>query len=135
MFRSDGRRESDAIADLSLADVAIGESLYGAHCASCHGGELEGAPDWQTPGAGGIYPAPPHDETGHTWHHDDATLFAYTKLGGAGALNAQGLGGFQSGMPAFEDVLTEAEIRDVLAFIQSTWPERIRAARAARSGG
>ena len=31
-------------------------------------------------------PAPPHGETGHTWHHDNGLLIAYTKLGGQAAL-------------------------------------------------
>jgi mono/diheme cytochrome c family protein len=29
-------------------------------------------------------------------------------------------------MPGFEDVLSDAEIHAVLAFIKSTWPERER---------
>ena len=59
--------------------------------------------------------------------------FAYTKLGGAAALAAQGVEGFDSGMPGFEGTLTYAEIRDVLDYIKSTWPERERAAQAART--
>lgn len=114
-------------------DLARGEALYGDYCASCHGANLEGQPDWRSPGPDGRLPAPPHDATGHTWHHDDATLFAYTKLGGAAALAAQGVEGFDSGMPGFEGTLTYAEIRDVLDYIKSTWPERERAAQAART--
>ena len=114
-------------------DLARGAALYGDYCAACHGAALEGQPDWRSPGPDGRLPAPPHDETGHTWHHDDATLFAYTKLGGAAALAAQGVDGFDSGMPGFEDVLSDAEIRDVLEYIKSTWPDRERAAQAART--
>ncbi|WP_299822549.1 cytochrome c [uncultured Jannaschia sp.] len=114
-------------------DLVRGEALYGDYCASCHGADLEGQPDWRSPGEGGTLPAPPHDATGHTWHHDDAMLFAYTRLGGAAALAAQGVEGFESGMPGFGDVMTDAEIRDVLDYIKSTWPERERAAQAART--
>ncbi|MDO8276710.1 MAG: hypothetical protein Q7T63_01135 [Burkholderiaceae bacterium] len=32
------------------------------------------AASWRSPGADGRTPAPPHDETGHTWHHDAAPL-------------------------------------------------------------
>ena len=56
------------------AVIALGQRLYAENCATCHGADLEGQPDWQTPLANGRYPAPPHDETGHTWHHADALL-------------------------------------------------------------
>ena len=53
------------------AQVARGEALYAKHCASCHGANLEGQPDWKKRLANGRLPAPPHDMTGHTWHHPD----------------------------------------------------------------
>jgi mono/diheme cytochrome c family protein len=59
-------------------------------------------------------------------------LFAYTKLGGREALARQGVE-FDSGMPAFADVLSNAEIRDVLAFIKSTWSPRTRSVQAERT--
>ncbi|SPH18253.1 Cytochrome c6 [Defluviimonas aquaemixtae] len=114
------------------ADVAEGERLYADFCASCHGADLEGQPDWRSVDADGRLPAPPHDKTGHTWHHGDGLLFAYTKLGGKAVMEAQGLD-FDSGMPAFADELTDQEIRNVLAFIKSTWPERQRELQAVRT--
>ncbi|WP_353813054.1 hypothetical protein [Mesorhizobium sp.] len=36
-------------------------------------------------------------------------------------------------MPGFEDILNDEEIRAVLAFINSTWPERERAYQAEMS--
>ena len=113
-------------AALSSDDLAQGAALYAEHCASCHGKNLEGAPDWRRQGEDGLYPAPPHDETGHTWHHGDQMLFDYTKLGGEGLLAARGITNFESGMPGFAEILTDDEIRDVLAFIKSTWPEPLR---------
>jgi mono/diheme cytochrome c family protein len=56
-------------------DIVAGQSLYADSCASCHGANLEGQPNWQSPNADGVLPAPPHDRTGHTWHHDDELLF------------------------------------------------------------
>ena len=106
--------------------VVRGATLYAEHCASCHGEKLEGAPNWRTRNADGLYPAPPHDGTGHTWHHGDRLLFDYTKLGGEKALAALGVTDFESGMPGFGHVLGDEQIRDVLAFIKSTWPEAIR---------
>ncbi|TNF21209.1 MAG: cytochrome c [Rhodobacteraceae bacterium] len=114
------------------ADLAEGETLYQGSCASCHGADLEGQPDWRSPGPDGALPAPPHDETGHTWHHPDSVLFEYTKLGGKAALAAQGID-FASGMPGFGDQLTDAQIRNILAYIKSTWPDRLRRSQAERS--
>lgn len=120
-------------APISLAELERGEGFYAESCASCHGANLEGQADWQTPGPDGILPVPPHDETGHTWHHSDVLLFNYTKLGGAAALAASGVAGFDSGMPAFDALLTDDEIRDILTFIKSTWSPRLQAAQKERS--
>jgi len=103
--------------------VARGATLYAAHCASCHGKNLEGQPDWRQPLPGGGFPAPPHDASGHTWHHDDQLLFDYTKAGGQ-ALVPQG---FRSNMPGFAGTLGDAEIWAILAYIKSTWPAPILA--------
>lgn len=116
----------------TTVDIAQGKALYAQSCASCHGANLEGQPDWETPDAEGRLPAPPHNETGHTWHHPDRVLFQYTKLGGQDALALQGVE-FDSGMPAFGDVLTDREIWNVLAYIQSTWPAQERATQADRT--
>ena len=119
--------EPDAFLGQIIApeQIARGEALYAETCASCHGADLEGAPDWRRRNADGRMPAPPHDETGHTWHHSDRQLFTITKRG-VGAV----VPGYESDMPAYRDVLSDAEIFAVLAFIKSTWPERQRAAQA-----
>jgi mono/diheme cytochrome c family protein len=39
-------------------------------------------------------------------------------------------GSYRSAMPGFGDRLSDADIRAVLAFIRSTWPERERAQQA-----
>lgn len=114
------------------ADIAQGKALYDEYCASCHGANLEGQPDWQLAGSDGRLPAPPHDASGHTWHHGDRLLSAYIRLGGAEALARRGVE-FDSGMPAFGDVLSDAQIADILAYVKSTWPPRIRAMQAERT--
>lgn len=119
--------------ELDNRDVTQGQILYAEQCASCHGANLEGQPDWRNTDANGILPAPPHDETGHTWHHDNQLLFEYTRLGGAEALAARGVEGFQSGMPGFSEGLSDDDIWDILAYIQSTWPERVREIQAGRN--
>lgn len=102
--------------------AAVGEKVYAQHCAACHGAKLEGEANWRQRKASGRLPAPPHDATGHTWHHPDRLLFRITKYG-PGALIG---GGHQSDMPGFEKVLTDAEILAVLSFIKSTWPAGVR---------
>jgi len=121
-----------ALAESDANDIAAGETLYQGSCAACHGTNLQGQPDWRSPGPDGRLPAPPHDESGHTWHHGDALLFSYTKLGGKEALAQLGMD-FDSGMPAFGESLSDQEIRDILAYIKSTWPDRQRELQAARS--
>lgn len=106
--------------ELQDRDSVHGKALYAEQCAACHGANLEGQPNWQSPDADGILPAPPHDETGHTWHHDNALLFSYTKLGGEGLLKLRGIENFKSGMPAFSEILSDEEIWNILAYIQST---------------
>ena len=65
------------------ATLAMGKSVYADHCASCHGANLEGQVNWRERLPTGRLPAPPHDRTGHTWHHPDAQLFDITKRGPA----------------------------------------------------
>lgn len=119
--------------ELENRDIVVGQTLYSETCASCHGENLEGQPDWRSPNDDGVLPAPPHDASGHTWHHDNALLFEYTKLGGKGALAARGMTDFNSGMPAFGEIITDDEIWNVLAYIKSTWPERQQKSQASRN--
>lgn len=109
-------------------EVDSGHALYLDNCASCHGANLEGQSDWMKRLPSGRLPAPPHDESGHTWHHSDKQLFAIVKHG-LGAISP----GYESDMPAFENVLTDAEIKAVLDYIKSTWRERARKYQQARS--
>lgn len=102
--------------------MADGRRLYAQYCASCHGSNLEGQPVWRERKPDGKLPAPPHDESGHTWHHSDRQLFNITKHGTERAVG----NGYRSDMPGFASVLSDAEIQAVLAFIRATWPARIR---------
>jgi mono/diheme cytochrome c family protein len=103
--------------------TSAGRTIYQARCASCHGARLEGQPQWRQRDASGRFPAPPHDATGHTWHHPDDLLFRITKYGVAKASN---LDDYDSAMPAFEGVLSDAEIVAVLSWIKSQWPPEVR---------
>jgi mono/diheme cytochrome c family protein len=103
--------------------LAVGQQVYARHCASCHGERLQGQPNWRERTSAGLLPAPPHDASGHTWHHPDEVLFRITKHGVAQAANLQD---YQSAMPAYEGILSDAEIVAVLSWIKSRWPREIR---------
>ena len=110
------------------ATLALGGKVYDAHCAACHGKDLEGEPNWREKKPSGRMPAPPHDDSGHTWHHPDAVLFGITKEGLVPGKYAPP--GYQSDMPGFGSVLSDEEIWAVLAFIASRWSERARERQA-----
>ena len=102
--------------------VARGRTVYAEHCASCHGANLEGQPDWRHRLPNGRMPAPPHDSTGHTWHHSNKQLFEMTKNGTAGMMP-----GYETDMPAYKDIISDADIWAGISFIENTWPADIRA--------
>ncbi len=101
--------------------VVRGGVLYADYCAACHGQALEGQGDWRAPNATGRMPAPPHDETGHTWHHPDVQLFRIVKYGTAALVG----NGYESDMAGYAEVLTDQEIFEVMAYIKSTWPDDV----------
>lgn len=102
--------------------VARGKEIYGDFCASCHGVNLEGQENWRGGrDEDGLALAPPHDASGHTWHHPDQQLFLIVKHGTEALVG----GDYKSAMIGFQDSLSDAEIREVMAFIKSTWPEEV----------
>ena len=101
--------------------IREGRRVYLLNSASCHGTNLEGQPDWDLQLPSGAYPAPPHDASGHTWHHPDDELIAMTKFGGAEYSRE----GVKSNMPSFRDTLEDREIRAIISYIKSRWPEEI----------
>lgn len=104
-----------------LGQVALGEVVYRTHCAACHGAKLEGQPNWRERKPDGKLPAPPHDETGHTWHHADNLLFEMTKYG------MQALAGddYKTRMPVYEGTLSDDDIVAALSYIKSQWPDKV----------
>jgi mono/diheme cytochrome c family protein len=105
------------------AQLEAGRIIYAEHCASCHGAALEGQPNWRDPKPDGRLPAPPHDATGHTWHHPADMLFEITKCG----IGTFAPDGYESDMPAFAETLTDEQIWAVLAYIASQWPDDVQA--------
>ena len=84
---------------------------------------LEGQPDWRQRDAEGYLPAPPHDETGHTWHHRDDLLFEITKYGASVVIGDEN---YKTRMPAYKGVINDSDIVAVLSYIKSRWPEQER---------
>ena len=111
----------------SSDQIALGRAIYEKNCASCHGARLEGQAKWQRRLPSGRMPAPPHDDTGHTWHHPDRVLFGITKYG---VVPPYAPAGYQSDMPAFQSILSDDEIRAVLAYIKSHWSDQVMQWRA-----
>ena len=99
---------------VSTEQIALGKQVYNANCATCHGINAEGQPNWKIPDENGVFPAPPHNSEGHTWHHADDLLLEIITDGG-------GTFSPTSGMPGYKDVLTEEEMVTVLAYIKTFW--------------
>jgi mono/diheme cytochrome c family protein len=104
------------------AVVSLGKQVYAQNCASCHGIALQGQANWRKRGNDGYMPAPPHDETGHTWHHPDNYLFLMTKYGIEKMIGKA----YPNNMPAYEGKLSDNEIIAVLSFIKSMWPNNVK---------
>lgn len=100
--------------------VAEGAALYRTHCASCHAiadASMPAVPPEEQD-------TPPHDASGHTWHHPDEVLFAITKHGVA---QVAGMAGYATAMPVYDGVLDDDDIVAVLSWIKSQWPAHVRA--------
>lgn len=78
--------------------------------------------NWLTPGPDGLYPAPPHDDTGHSWHHSDRVLYEIIRDGMGDPLKPDS----PLRMPAWAGKLTDAEIRAVIEYFKSLWTEEHR---------
>ena len=98
--------------------VEVGRSLFSLHCASCHGDNAEGTANWRVADDNGVYPPPPLNGSAHSWHHPLVMMERHINAGGAP------LGGV---MPGFDQQLTDTEIRAVIAYFQTFWPDDIYA--------
>jgi copper transport protein len=97
-FEATGRVELDPLS------VERGQEIYAANCLSCHGP----AGDGDGPAAASL-PVPPADlSSAHAAAHADRDMIFWVENGIAG-----------SPMPAFGDTLSDAQIRDVIAYIRA----------------
>ena len=109
----------DHLAASNTELVNLGKKVYDQHCSICHGAHLEGQPNWKELGPDGRLPAPPHDESGHTWHHPDSYLIHVVKEGIIAGVDKPV--GYENNMPVFGKILTDKEIVATLSYIKSTW--------------
>ena len=97
-----------------------GHQIYETTCASCHGinGGGQFPDDPMKPDETGRYGAPPHNDDGHTWHHDDDLILQIINEGGMGSEST-----FYP-MPAFADTFTTEEKIAVVSYIKTMWNEQ-----------
>ena len=100
--------------------IARGKIIYESNCVSCHQVNLVGAENWKGLDEDGHRKAPPLNGTGHTWHHDDASLHNIIKYGLAKIVK-----NYDGKMLGFEDNLKDKDIDSVLSYMKSFWPDDV----------
>ena len=104
-----------------ISQINLGKSLYVTHCASCHGDNLQGRPNWSTKkDKDGHNLSPPLNGTGHTWHHSQDQLFNIIRYGFK--IYNENYDGKMQG----NDKLNDDDIWSILAYMKSVWPESIQ---------
>lgn len=98
-----------------------GEAIYKAECANCHGKDMEGQANWQTPGPDGRLPAPPLAGNAPATGKSFEQLVSITRLG---MVPPHAPEGHVSNQPAFAGKLTERQLENVVHYIQSRWPAK-----------
>jgi len=124
-------RAGDEAPSLDPGRMEPGRAIYQQYCASCHGANAEGAPNWQVRDLHGELPAPPHDAEGHTWRHSDAELHEMVSKGWRDPFNKTK----RLTMPAFGDVLSPPQIRMVITYLKTLWTPEQRQFQAEESRG
>ena len=104
----------------SVLMIARGKIVYESNCVSCHQVNLVGAENWKGLDEDGHRKAPPLNGTGHSWHHDDATLHNIIKHGLAKLVK-----NYEGKMIGFGDKINDKQIDSVLSYIKSHWEDEI----------
>ena len=104
----------------SVLMIARGKIIYENNCVSCHLVNLVGAENWKGLDEDGHRKAPPLNGTGHTWHHDDASLHNIIKYGLAKIVK-----NYDGKMIGFGDKINDKQVDSVLSYIKSHWEDEI----------
>ena len=99
---------------------ARGKIIYESYCVSCHQVNLSGAENWKGLDDDGHRKVPPLNGTGHTWHHDDASLHNIIKYGLAKIVK-----NYEGKMIGFGDKINDKQIDSVLSYVKSHWEDEI----------
>ena len=110
----------------NFTQVTRGGKIFKNNCASCHGAQAQGEPDWRQTRADGLNPAPPLNGTGHAWHHPKKMLMQTIKYGTPGG---------KGRMQPWKDKLNDQDIEDITAWFISKWPQQIYVAWYQRTKG
>lgn len=100
--------------------VSRGAQVYALHCFACHG---------EADGSNRVAGVPIHGPRGHTWHHRDSQLITLI-VNGSQRPEASG----DVRMPAWGEILTQEDVRAVLAYIKTWWSDAQHDLRAAWYG-
>ena len=95
---------SVALAERDPAAIERGRETYLNQCASCHGEDGRG----NGPAAAGLDPPPANLTGGHMQAHSDEQILGWIKNGLP-----------PSAMPAFEGVLTDEQIMEIIAYLRA----------------
>jgi cytochrome c oxidase cbb3-type subunit 2 len=111
--------ETAAASSSSEYDAAAGEQLFVANCSGCHQATGEGLPETFPPLKGNT-----------AVNADDASEHIHAVLFGLEGATVDGFA-YDSPMPAFGDVLSDAEIANIINYERSSWGNQGRQITAA----
>ena len=102
-------------AHYTAGQIMLGQSLYSANCAFCHGDNLEGKVGWDKTYRKGRRPPTPLKKGGRIVQMTDRDVFDIIKYGGQPFSPDD----YKNNMPGFEMQLDDESIWAILAFIKS----------------
>ena len=102
-------------AHYTAGQIILGQSLYSANCAFCHGDNLEGKLGWDKTYRKGRRPPTPLKEGGRIAQMTDRDVFDIIKYGGQPFSSDD----YKNNMPGFEMQLDDKSIWAILAYIKS----------------